>query len=93
LFLAALCFALEDGLEPLGERVFVDVVLIVQLGIWIARNSFVCCHTFHLTRTLCIVPIEHVGSTELLEILQLGLKLELVWLVLATASFAGHGKR
>ena len=42
LFCVSLVFGLVDGGEALRERILVDVELVVELGIRIARQSLIC---------------------------------------------------
>ena len=42
LFCVSLFICLVDSGEALWERILVDVELVVELGVWIARQSLIC---------------------------------------------------
>ena len=42
LFCASLFICFVDGGEALWEGILVDVELVVELGVWIARQSLIC---------------------------------------------------
>ena len=70
----SLFLSLINGLQPFGERILVDIVLVVKLRIWITSDSLDSL-TPGARRALCVVLEHIVSATVLLEVLQIGLNL------------------
>ena len=74
--LISIFFGLVDGGKALGERVLVDIVLIVGFRIWIASHTLIIFTTRYILRAVCIMSCEHiVRSAVLFKIFQICLQL------------------
>ena len=76
LFVVAFFVCFVDGGEALGERVLVDVELVVELGIWIACKALIRDKAVDNGRPVSVISHQQIVSLlEVLKILQLSLQL------------------